>query len=255
MSSRAAIEARRDQALADLADVERQLADGELDAETAARLAATYRREAAAAESELAELSEGSPSTRRRSPRRVLAGAVVLLGGLALAIVAVTQAVEPRPEGGFVTGGDPGAEAGVDLTEVTNEEMEQVVAENPEIVPMRLALARRYVEAGEFSDALRHYMVVLEAGPDPEALAYVGWMTHLSGDSETGAVFLERSLAERPGYELALWFLANTRLDGLDDPAGALPLVDELAGTDLPDDLDRAVEDLRVRIVAALEDR
>ena len=253
MTNRPSIEARQRQALADLADVERQLVEGELDAETAATLIRTYRREADAASAELASApkADATEAVRtRRSPVRVAVGSAILLLGFAAAIFAVTRAVEPRGDGGFVTGGTTNTT--VDLSTVSNEEMEAVIAANPDIVPMRLALARRYVEQGSFSDALRHYMTVLEGGPDPEALAYVGWMTYLSGDAGTGAAFVERSLEGRPGYDLALWFLANIRMDGLDDPQGALPLVDALLAMGLPDELVDSVEGLRSRIVDAI---
>jgi cytochrome c-type biogenesis protein CcmH/NrfG len=249
VTGRRTIETRRDQALADLADVERQQAEGELDEQTAAELMATYRREIDAAEEALAGIDETEDEVAQhrtgRSPVRVAIGAVGLLAGFAVAIFAVTQAVEPRAEGGFVTGGQP--EPARNLDDVSNAELEVVVAENPEIVPMRLALARRYVEDGDFSQALDHYMTVLEDGPHPEALAYVGWMTYLSGEPETAETFLVRSLEEDPTFELAMWFLANVRVDGLDDPNGALPLLDELEASDLPDDLATAVADLRAR--------
>ncbi len=152
-----------------------------------------------------------------------------------------------------MTGGLPDTAATRDLADVTNEELEVVIAENPDIVPMRLALARRYVEEGSFSEALGHYMVVLEDGPHPEALAYVGWMTYLSGDPQTAEGLLERSLAQEPENGIALWFLANTRFEGLGDAAGALPLLDTLSQQELPDDVRDAVIALRRDVVADLE--
>ncbi len=85
--------------------------------------------------------------------------------------------------------------------EVTDEELEQVVAENPEITGMRLALAERYFVAGEFDRAVDHYLVVLEQDPENvAALAAVGWMTHLSGSLRRGATYVERALAIEPDY-------------------------------------------------------
>lgn len=181
-----------------------------------------------------------------RSPRRALVGAglAALAGGAVL--VMATQAVVERPAGGFVTGNDPG---GRDLSEVTNQEMEEVVAANPDLVGMRLALADRYFLAGEFSPAVDHYLEVLQRRPnEPEALSRVGWMAYLSSEPETAAGYLERALEAAPDYPEATWFLANVRLYGLDDPQGALPLLESLAR--LPD----LSSEVREQVVAMLEE-
>jgi cytochrome c-type biogenesis protein CcmH/NrfG len=112
--------------------------------------------------------------------------------------------------------------------------MEAVVAANPEVIPMRLALARRYVEAGDFSSALPHYFEVLERDArNPEALMYMGWMTYLSGDAETGVALIEQSLEVAPGDILATWLLANARYYGLGDRAGAVPLLEAVLASGL----------------------
>ncbi|MGI9649313.1 MAG: hypothetical protein ACR2OI_12415, partial [Acidimicrobiia bacterium] len=120
--------------------------------------------------------------------------------------------------------------------------MEQVVADFPNIIDMRLALAGRYFEAGDYSAALPHYLTVLEQAPDqPVANANIGWMTYRSDPSAaaTAAVFLERSLATAPNFADALFFLAVVRLDGLDDGPGARPLIEELLRLDdLPESLE-----------------
>jgi cytochrome c-type biogenesis protein CcmH/NrfG len=151
-----------------------------------------------------------------------------------------------------VTGGvarDVAEDASLDLSTVTNEEMETVVAANPDIFAMRLALARRYVEAGEFSNALGHYMYVLERETDPEALMYVGWMTYLSGDATTGAGLLEESLAIRPDHPLAQWFLANVLFHGTEDPQNAEPLLQavidsETAPAEIVEEAQRMLQEL-----------
>ncbi len=45
-----------------------------------------------------------------------------------------------------------------DLDNVTNEEMEKVITDNPDIYPMRIALANRYFDEINYSNALPHYM-------------------------------------------------------------------------------------------------
>lgn len=222
---------RRDQALDDLLDLERQIEAGEIEAATAERLRARYEADAAAAMRSLDSL-EAAPDTR--SPRRMLLGAGVFAVAAIVVTIALVNAVEPRPEGGFVTGGvaaDVQSAGGVDLSTVTNEQMEAVVAQNPDVVAMRLALARRYLEEGEFSAALGHYMYVLEREDNAEALMYVGWMTFVSGDATTGAALIERSLQVAPDEPVAQWFLANVYLYGLEDPAAAIPLLEAVIGS------------------------
>jgi tetratricopeptide (TPR) repeat protein len=217
---------RRDQILADLRDLDAQVAAGEIDADDASRLRVRY--EAAAADT-LEQIEGFTPApAQTRSPRRVLAGVGLAVVAIAVVTYTLVQAIEPRPEGGFVTGGvaaDVASEAPIDLSTVSTDEMEEVVAANPDIFPMRLALARRYVEAGDFGSALPHYMYVLDRETNAEALTYVGWMTYASGDVPTGIALLERSLEVAPGDPLAQWFLANALYSGTGDVESALPLL------------------------------
>ena len=67
-----------------------------------------------------------------------------------------------------------------DLDNVTNEEMEKVITDNPDIYPMRIALANRYFDEINYSNALPHYMYVAENSNDNElksfALSQIAWM-------------------------------------------------------------------------------
>jgi len=215
------LEERRDRALGDLSSLQRQIEDGEIDPADGDLLRRRYRVEAADAMAGLDRI-EATPTTR--SHRRVVAGVITfaVIGGAA--VFGAVQAIEPRPDGGFITGG-PDQDEPIDLADVTQEELEAVVAANPEVIPMRLALARRYVEVGEFSAALPHYLYVLDREDNAEALSYLGWMTYLSGDAETGVSLLERSLTILPDDPVSQWFLANARWHGLEDRTGAVPLL------------------------------
>ena len=224
------VEDERDQALADLADIDRQLADGEIDTATHQRLAATYRSEADAAASRLDQLDE-QPTGPRRSRRRAAVGTAIFAAAATIAAVAAINAVEPRPEGGFATGGivsDVVTDAPTDLADVAMEELEEIVAANPDVTAMRLALARRYVEEGNPSAAIPHYTHVLDRGTNAEALAYLGWIAWLGGEAETAEGFLTRALDAEADRPEALWFLAIVRTQGLADPAGAVPLLERL---------------------------
>jgi tetratricopeptide (TPR) repeat protein len=246
---RSRLEEQLDQVANDLVELEDQVAAGEIDADTAAALRDTYRAEAAAVRDELAGLAE-DPAPGR-SPRRMAAGAAILVLGLGTLTLLVTRAVEPRPPGGLVTGGIVTDVAGGetrDLAGVTNEELEAVIEANPDVPAMRMALARRYFAAGEFGDALAHYMVVLETGSPAEALANVGWMAFLSGEDETGLAYVQRALEVDPGYTPALWYLANV-LAETGDGAGAVEAVDRLLGSgDVPDEVRAAAEELRATV-------
>ena len=134
----------------DLAEVAEQLASGELDETTAHKLTATY-------EAEISRLTAGgetseSPPTNRRSGVRFLIGAAVLI----VAFAGITWAAS-----GAIVGREPDAFSGpdrqVDLESISNEQMIDVITANadiPEVNRMRLALAERYFESGEYSDAL-----------------------------------------------------------------------------------------------------
>jgi cytochrome c-type biogenesis protein CcmH/NrfF len=212
----------------DLEDIEIQIASGDLAAADARRLRTSYEAEVA-----LLEDADpvGGPSMDRR---RLVAGGLVLILGVAALTAAVIAVADDRAPNDLITGGVPQNS----LDDITNEEMELVVAENPDVVGMRLALAERYFEGSEFSDALRHYLYILERQDHPAALANVGWMTFLSGDPGTGLRFVERALDVDPDHLQAYWFLANIRFFAFDDAAGAIdPLERVLAESDLPDDV------------------
>lgn len=213
----------------DLADVAAQLEAGELDAETAGRLRATYERERAALLA--ADDQEEAPSGR--STRRIVVGAVILAVGvvaIAWSGLAAVQDDDPAATEGLVA---DVASGGVDLSTVTNEEMEAVIAANPTVVGMRLALAQRYVEAGEHSKALDHYLAVLDQDANqPEALAMIGWLTYLAGEPELAEPFVTKALAIEPDYPLALWFQGNI-LHAAGDDAGARAAIERLLAYDL----------------------
>jgi cytochrome c-type biogenesis protein CcmH/NrfG len=242
-ATRLGLEAQRDRALDDLIALRAQEAAGEIDPDTAAELRARYEADAATALRHLEELPQTAPAGR--SPRRVALALGAFVVAAVAVVIALVNVVEPRGAGGFVTGG-PDTPTTLDLSTVSTEEMEAVVAANPDIIPMRLALARRYVEAGDFSSALPHYFEVLERDErNPEALMYMGWMTYLSGDAATGVALIEQSLEAAPGDVLAMWLLANARYYGLDDEAGAVPLLEAvLASGQAPQEIIDAAEQM-----------
>lgn len=235
---RAHLEERRDLALRDLADLEDQIAAGELDETAAARLRERYEADAADALRALTALdtvdaADDGPPPERRRRRRTLAAAAALAAMVAIgATLTLPRFLDSRPAGGFVTGNEAATRQGRDLSEVSNAEMEQVVAANPDIVPMRLRLAHRYLDQGQTRKAFDHYMAVLDREPHPEAMSHLAWIVFNDGDSDLALQLLQASRERAPDDPETLWFLANVHLYGFDDAAAALPLLEQLAARD-----------------------
>ncbi len=245
MSSTTPHRERLAQVADDLAELDLQVEQGELDAETAELLRRRYTEEHERL------LDEGeAESVTALSGRRLLGIGFLLIAAVGLTLWLIAAGTDDRSgvEGvaqDVVDGG------GVNLDDVSNEEMEAVVAQNPDIPGMRLALADRYFSAGEFSDALTHYMYVLQTLgiKDPAALANVGWMTHLSGEPTVAEAFVEESLEVQPDGGIAFWYLANIRFYGLGDAAGAQePLLRLLAYENLPEQLRNEAEVLLAEV-------
>lgn len=237
----------------DLSEIDEQLEAGEFDEATAERLRAACRSERAALQEQLvgsakeeSDAGEAAAREGRSKSRAIIGTAVVGIAAVVVAVVAVMSIQERTPAGevtdGIATevleGQVAGGQGGTDLSSVTASEMETVVAQNPEIVGMRIALAERYVEEGNISKAVEHYMIVLEQEPEnAAALARVGWLTFVSGEAELAEPFVVRALVIEPDYPQAYWFLANIRFE-LGDMAGVVePLELLLAYESVPTDV------------------
>lgn len=228
----------------EIADLDAQVAAGDLDEATAAALADRYRGELERLEASLpTTATPDAPSTEAVASRRVSGRMLAGIAIVGVAIVAITAfavaSLDSRDTAGAegVVGDVVADTGGVDLSEISNEQMEQVVAENPEVIGMRLALARRYFEAGEFDRALDHYFEVLDREQHPEALANIGWMTYLSDRADVAVGYLEAALQRQPDYLPAQWFIANVYVT-LERPDEAVPYLTGLLRTDgLPDQI------------------
>lgn len=252
-AQRRELEHRRDAALRDLLGLDRQAREGELTLEVEEELRRSYHREAAAAIDALTRLDvEQEEATSRhvvvpnpaqlptRQPRVLLYGAGFL--AMLAAALLLPGFVMDRPTGGFVTGNEAlqnsnsgGTESGPpatgrNLADVTDEEMEAVVAANPELIGMRLALANRYTEKGRYDLALVHYRKALEQDPaNADAKAHLGWLLLQTGRADLAAQLVDEALAADPELLDALWFKANVRLYGFDDAPGAIAVLDEMS--------------------------
>ncbi len=243
MTARGRLLEQLSQARSDLIDVREQRTAGELSAADASRLIRQYEAEQERLTDALATLEESPQTTPRIQARTWLLTAATLVALVAIGFF-VTRSITDRPEGGFVTGN---LETGRDLDTVSNEEMEATIAQFPDIIGMRAALARRYFESGDFPAATGHYLEILDRNPNhPEALANLGWITFTSnGGPEADAAaenLLLRSLDALPGNPDALFFLANIRLTEGNGPA-ATELLTQLLVTGAVREEDRPLID------------
>ncbi len=231
----------------DLAEVDEQVELGELDEATAERLRTAYRSERSSLEEQLADIGEDPEEAAAvdaptgRSKGRAIAGTVIIgVAAIVVAVVAVFSLQERTPAGESTDGVATEVlenGGGRDLASISLDEMEAVVAQNPDIPAMRVALADRYVEDGNYSKALEHYMVVLDQEPEnATALARVGWLTFLSGEVELAEPFIVRAIKIEPDFPQAHWYLANVRLQ-MDDPTGAIEPLERLLAYDLPSEV------------------
>lgn len=242
-----------DQALSDIVELEAEVAGGEIGVDRARELRRRYETVAAHA---LAAAESPDPPTVRppkvRGPRAwtlayVLAATVALIA----AVVLLPAAVVDRPVGGAATGiepmaGGPGSPPPIDPGAVDNKQLEQVVADNPEVIGMRLALADRYVASGDYGAAMRHYVEAVNRRPDdPDVRTRLAWLLLQIGQTGPALQNVDRALALQPNSAEAAWVRANVLIDGTGDLRGGIAVLEDLATrSDLPPEFRRRVEAL-----------
>lgn len=178
-----------------------------------------------------------------RWARLGLACVVALAVGVFLASArdsngASNPAADPSPTlgDGTLPTGHPSLDGSDQYQDFTLAQLESDAADESAPVALRLTLAERYLATGDIQDARRQARLALaQSGTDVEqqrSLRDLGWAAALSGDSERGAALLQQALEVLPGERNATWYLANVRLAGLNDPAGAADLFRELLTAD-----------------------
>jgi Tfp pilus assembly protein PilF len=168
-----------------------------------------------------------------KSRTRLVIGGVVLVLAFAGIVAVAANSLQDRPA----------AAAGAadideqDLSEVSNETMEAVIAanvEDPQINGMRLALAERYFDSGDYRSAFPHYLVVAE---DPNAtgaeaitaLVRLGWMAYDgNGEVETATRLIDEALAIDPGSSVARYVRARVLWCGAGETDPAIETFEEL---------------------------
>src|SRR3954466_2386961 len=164
--SRDALERRRARAIRDLVETQQQLDAGEIDEDTAARLTKIYEGEVVAALEALDEIGP-APEPDRLNKRMLVIAGVMIVACVIIAALA-TGALKPRKPGQIVTGSAPGStNTTIDLTSLTNDQMETVIKSNPGIIPMRSRLAERYIRDNQLDKALSHINIALSQQPAP----------------------------------------------------------------------------------------
>jgi len=184
--------------------------------------------------------TEAPPAPRSRT--RLLVGGLILVASFAGIVVVASTSLQdrPAPASGVADIGQQ------DLADVSNETMEAVVAanlDNPQINGMRLALAERYYEEGDYRSAFPHYLAVAESqeATDAEAAAALirlGWMAYEgNGEVDTALRLLDQALAIDPGAPVALYLKGQVQWCGAGDAEAAISLFEEvLADPALPEE-------------------
>ncbi len=188
--------------------------------------------------------------------KRVLIGALLLVGSIAVIVVVATTSLQERD----------GASAGIaaneleDLADASNETLEAVIAANsdhPQINGMRLALAERYFEAGDYRAALPHYLEVRDSDRSTRAelvmsLVRLGWIVYdANGEVEIALGLFDRALEIEPGSQVALYLKGTVLWCGGDDSSQASNIFTSLLGDpDLPDDSRLQIEEDLGRVQA-----
>lgn len=196
----ALLEARREFLLRSLDDLERERADGNVEAADYERLRDDYTARAAAV---LRALEEGrdshAPAPRRRA--RSSAVVVVLVAFAVTAGVLLGRSLGERVPGESLTGNeqlDPRARL---------DRLAGAVEERPDDAVLRRSYARALLDAGEVAEALREYDAAAALDPaDAESRAHAAWIVFLAGLSEDARERVDEAVAVDPEYADARFF-------------------------------------------------
>lgn len=234
----------------DLDELAVQVATGEIDEETGARLRSVYTEELAAVPV-LDEKHPDSEDGRRitRSGRRMVVGGLLLAAVVGISVGLAGQFVQQRDVD--ATEGVVGAGGPVDLDSVSDEAMLSAIntfADDPQfaeqIPRMRFALGERKFEKGEYGAAFDQYDAILTADPPPPAdlaaptLTRVAWIVWLQDETDLAIQLLDRSLELVEEAPETLYVKSQVLWCGTGDTDGARALLERLAAIDtLADDV------------------
>lgn len=172
-----------------------------------------------------------SPAGRGVTPRVVIPLAVLIV---ALGVAAVVTSVLVEDGQGAASGVANLADE--DLDDVSNATLEAVVAANsdhPAIDGMRLALAERYFEVGDYQSAFPHYLEVASSSNATTnqavaALVSLGWMVwDGNGEAERAIELFDEALRIDDTSSTAKYLKGEVVWCGLGDSDAAASLFEE----------------------------
>ena len=175
----------------------------------------------------------GAQTVEEGSRMRRLAPVLILAGSFALIVVVAGAFLQDRqgPASGVAN------LEGRDLDDVSNATMEAVIeanTDNPQVAGMRLALAERYYEEGDFQSAFPHYLEVAESpdATDPQAvtaLVRLGWMAWQgNGEVATAIDLFDEALAIDADSDTARYLKAQVLWCGPGDVDEAASLLERV---------------------------
>lgn len=254
-SERVRLTERREVVRRDLLELAVQRETGEVGSDTAERLRRTYESELVALDSAIAGLAEETSDPSRSEADlgdetssaswRKTVGLIVAIGAVAALFVFAAQNAEN--DDSTPIGASPGS-LSVDPSSVSDEELETVVAANPGINGMRMALADRYFAAEELGSALDHYLIILENDPtqdeEANALARIAWIAYRTGLADAADQYARSSLDIDPNNAEAKLYIGFITLYGLGDAETAIPQLE--TALDIPN--------LSANVISQIED-
>lgn len=173
-----------------------------------------------------------APTESRKSGGKLVP---LIVLGTSFAVIVVVAGFFLQERSGPATG--VADLAGQDLDDVSNETMEAVVAANaddPQIDGMRLALAERYYEEGDYRAAFPHYLEVAGSAQATDAQAVtalirLGWMAwDGNAEAETAIGLFDEALAIDASSSTAKYLKGQVLWCGNGDGESAVALFEEV---------------------------
>jgi tetratricopeptide (TPR) repeat protein len=230
--TREALEAQRAFLMRSLDDLESEREAGNIDDETYARLHGDYTARAAgvlrALDGEPVELAPGPPPVSA-GRRALVIGGLIAFAIAAAVVLAIT--IGPRQPGGTVTGGVPNRPK-------SDAALKAAVAAHPNDYSARIDYARVLLTSNSVA-ALQQYSAAQTLSPnEPAPPTYIGWILGLASSQVTDAAnraqLVKQALSEfararrlDPKYADTYVFEGLVRLRYANDPAGAVPMLEE----------------------------
>lgn len=185
--------------------------------------------------------------------RRTLIGLGVVAVGVVAGVFALGQFLQPRIAGTPVSGE---IAAPVDLASISNETLAATIerfADDPDVPAnqlngMRLALAERHFESGDYRAASEVFRQVLDNEPEPaqasEALGRLGWILWVNDEPAAAESAFTQAEAAFPANAEVKYFHALMLLE-LDRGTEAVPLLEALVDDPtVPEDLRGSVDEM-----------